>query len=86
MELLPQKHTAPPDFTVKDLVGYGRVPHKKWYARSSPEDEEIVRWAMEVTGTSHLAEKSIRACSGGEAQKGVDCHGIGAKTGNFVFG
>ncbi len=67
--VLPQKHTAPPDFTVKDLVGYGRVPHKKWYARSSPEDEEIVRWAMEVTGTSHLAEKSIRACSGGEAQR-----------------
>ena len=26
--VLPQKHTAPPDFTVRDLVGYGRMPIK----------------------------------------------------------
>jgi iron complex transport system ATP-binding protein len=28
-----------------------------------------VDWALEVTGTSHLAKKSIRACSGGEQQR-----------------
>ena len=67
--VLPQKHTAPPDFTVRDLVGYGRMPHQKWYERNSGEDDAIVDWALEVTGTSHLAKKSIRACSGGEQQR-----------------
>lgn len=67
--VLPQKHTAPPDFTVRDLVGYGRMPHQKWYERNSREDDAIVDWALEVTGTSHLAKKSIRACSGGEQQR-----------------
>ncbi len=67
--VLPQKHTAPPDFTVKDLIGYGRIPYQKWYEKNSSEDEEIIRWAMQVTGTEKLAEKSIRACSGGEAQR-----------------
>lgn len=67
--VLPQKHTAPSDFTVRDLVGYGRMPHQKWYERNSREDDAIVDWALEVTGTSHLAKKSIRACSGGEQQR-----------------
>ena len=67
--VLPQKHTAPPDFTVKDLIGYGRIPYQKWYEKNSSEDEEIIQWAMQVTGTEKLAEKSIRACSGGEAQR-----------------
>ena len=67
--VLPQKHTAPPDFTVRDLVGYGRMPHQKWYERNSREDDAIVDWALEVTGTSHLAKRSIRACSGGEQQR-----------------
>lgn len=25
--VLPQRHSAPPDFKVKDLVGYGRMPY-----------------------------------------------------------
>ena len=29
--VLPQRHCAPPDFKVRDLVGYGRVPYQKWY-------------------------------------------------------
>lgn len=67
--VLPQKHSAPPDFKVKDLVGYGRLPYQKWYEKHSQEDEKIITWAMEVTGIGDLGEKSINACSGGEAQR-----------------
>ena len=28
--VLPQIHSAPPDFQVKELVGYGRMPYQKW--------------------------------------------------------
>lgn len=67
--VLPQYHSAPPDFKVKDLVGYGRLPYQKWYKSNSDEDDKIIDWAMKVSGVYHLKEKSINACSGGEAQR-----------------
>ena len=67
--VLPQKHSAPPDFKVKDLVGYGRVPYQKWYEKNKAEDDKIVEWALKATGTWELRNKSINGCSGGEAQR-----------------
>lgn len=67
--VLPQIHSAPPDFQVKELVGYGRMPYQKWYERNSDEDKRIIDWAMKSTGVWHLREKSINECSGGEKQR-----------------
>ncbi len=67
--VLPQMHSAPPDFKVKELVSYGRVPYQKWHEQNSDKDNEIVAWAMDITGVSKLKDKSINACSGGEAQR-----------------
>lgn len=67
--VLPQKHSAPPDFKVKDLVGYGRMPHQKWYKENSESDEKIIDWAIDITGINNLKDKSINACSGGESQR-----------------
>ncbi len=67
--VLPQMHSAPPDFRVKELVSYGRVPYQKWHEQNSDKDNEIVQWAMEITGVDKLKDKSINACSGGEAQR-----------------
>ena len=67
--VLPQIHSAPPDFLVKDLVGYGRMPYQKWYQRNSEDDEKIVNWAMQSTGVWALKDKSIHECSGSESQR-----------------
>jgi iron complex transport system ATP-binding protein len=67
--VLPQIHTAPSDFRVKELVGYGRMPHQKMFAGKSAEDETIIQWAMEVTGTWKFRDKSIYEISGGESQR-----------------
>ena len=67
--VLPQIHSAPPDFLVKELVGYGRMPYQKWYQQNSDEDKKIVDWAMKCTGVWHLRNKSINQCSGGEMQR-----------------
>lgn len=67
--MLPQKHSAPPDFRVRDLVGYGRVPYQKWYSKNSAEDEKIIDWALQETGAWKLRHKLINECSGGEAQR-----------------
>ena len=67
--VLPQIHSAPPDFQVKDLVSYGRMPYQRWYERCNDEDQEIIDWAMKATGVWNLREKSINECSGGESQR-----------------
>ena len=67
--VLPQIHSAPPDFQVKELVSYGRMPYQKWYERCNDEDQKIIDWAMKSTGVWHLREKSINECSGGEKQR-----------------
>lgn len=67
--VLPQIHSAPPDFQVRELVGYGRMPYQKWYERSNEEDKRIVDWAMKATGVWPLRDKSIHECSGGESQR-----------------
>lgn len=67
--VLPQKHSAPPDFKVEELVSYGRMPHKKWYDTKPDYKDPIVQWAMECTNISHLKKKSINEISGGEAQR-----------------
>lgn len=67
--VLPQVHSAPPDFQVRELVGYGRMPYQKWYGKNRDEDDRIVDWAMKATGVWPLRDKSINQCSGGESQR-----------------
>lgn len=66
---LPQIHTAPADFRVKDLVSYGRMPFQKMLGGNKKEDMEIVEWAMEQTGVAQFRDKSIYEISGGETQR-----------------
>lgn len=67
--VLPQYHSAPSDFKVRDLVSYGRVPYQKWYENNTKYDEAVIDWALQITRTWELQNKSIHACSGGEAQR-----------------
>lgn len=67
--VLSQMQSAPPDFKVKELVSYGRIPHQKWFAGASNDDEKIIKWAMEATSIIQMAERCINHLSGGERQR-----------------
>ncbi len=69
ISVLPQRHSAPPDFKVEELVSYGRMPHKKWYDTRKDNNDPIVEWAMKATNVIKLRNKSIHEISGGEAQR-----------------
>ena len=56
------------NFSVMDYVLQGRFCHAE-NANYSVEDENIAKEAMEQTGISILAERSIHSLSGGEFQK-----------------
>lgn len=67
--VLPQIHSAPADFRVRELVSYGRMPHLKFLSRMGAKDEEIIDHSMKATNTYHLRDKSIHEISGGESQR-----------------
>lgn len=69
MCMLCQSNISPIDMTVKELVAYGRLPHKRWYERLSAADLEIVDWALQHTGLQDYKERTVISLSGGEAQR-----------------
>ena len=67
--ILPQTPIAPEGITVADLVGRGRYPHQGWLRQWREDDEAIVTWAMQLTGTLDLAGRSVDELSGGQRQR-----------------
>ncbi len=66
---LPQSPIVPNDFTVRDLVGYGRYPHLGWTGRLSKKDQEISEWAISETKLESLQHRHVSTLSGGERQR-----------------
>lgn len=67
--LLPQAPSAPEGLTVADLVARGRHPHQSWYRQWSADDKAAVDAALEMTGISDLAERTVDELSGGQRQR-----------------
>ncbi|MDN3024025.1 ABC transporter ATP-binding protein [Streptomyces sp. S.PB5] len=63
---LPQESSAEFDFTVAEVVGMGRLPHRD---RTASQDRELCAQAMARTGVGHLADRGFLALSGGERQR-----------------
>ena len=67
--ILPQQPVAPEGITVSDLVSRGRHPHQSWLRQFSSDDETAVAAALEATGTTDLADRSVDELSGGQRQR-----------------
>ena len=55
-------------FTVEEFVLMGRYPHLSPFTSYSKKDIKAVNSALELTGTSQLAERQLMTLSGGERQ------------------
>lgn len=68
--IVHQYNTAPNDLTVEKLVSYGRVPyHRIGKLRETEEEEEKIKWAMEITNTWKYKDKPVSTLSGGQKQR-----------------
>jgi len=57
------------DFTVREVVAMGRIPHTGRFARESHRDRAAIAHAMDLADVQWLGDRSIRAISGGERQR-----------------
>lgn len=69
LAILPQGPTAPEGLTVMQLVKQGRYPYQSWLRQWSREDEEAVTAALESTGLTELAGRTVDSLSGGQRQR-----------------
>lgn len=69
MAILPQEKFAPQDTTVRQLVFFGRFPHRNFFGGNSKKDFEAVENALNVTQMKKLENRKIISLSGGEKQR-----------------
>lgn len=67
--LLTQGRPTPSGLTVREVVDFGRYPHRTRWGRSDVDGGAAVDRALEVTGMSALGERSVEHLSGGQLQR-----------------
>ena len=69
VSIVQQYNTSSNDITVENLVAFGRTPHRKPMQAATQEDEQLIEWAMEVTGIVEYRDREISRLSGGQRQR-----------------
>ncbi|MFB7138854.1 ABC transporter ATP-binding protein [Gottfriedia sp. NPDC056225] len=69
LTMLPQIQNSELDLTIRELVSFGRNPHKGWFQKLDDEDEKIIDWALEVTNLQSFEFRFLQSLSGGERQR-----------------
>lgn len=69
LAILPQTHHSPAGMTVRDLVSYGRFPHRAMLRSTGEKDREAVDRALSLTGMEALQHREVSTLSGGERQR-----------------
>lgn len=69
LAFLPQQPSAPDEMTIAQLVRQGRFPHVGLFRSYDHKDEAAIEWALESTGLTRLANRTLQELSGGERQR-----------------
>jgi iron complex transport system ATP-binding protein len=67
--LLSQNRPVPGGVTVREVVGYGRHPHRPRWRGADDDGARAIAWAMDVTGVVGMADRPADELSGGELQR-----------------
>lgn len=67
--LLAQSRPTPAGLSVREVVEFGRHPHRGRWTRGDADGAAVVDHAMSVTGVSDLADRPVDRLSGGQLQR-----------------
>lgn len=67
--IVQQYNTASDDITVGNLVAFGRTPYKRMMQADTEEDENRIKWALEVTDLDGYRDREVSRLSGGQRQR-----------------
>ncbi|WP_347876205.1 ABC transporter ATP-binding protein [Arthrobacter agilis] len=67
--LLAQSRPVPGGLTVREVVTFGRHPHRSRWTGQDPRGTAAVEKALALTRTAELADRPVAALSGGQIQR-----------------
>ena len=67
--LFSQSRPAPQGLTVREVVAFGRHPHRRGFAGLDAKDRSAIDHAMAATGVDAMADRPVGELSGGEVQR-----------------
>ncbi|MGC3022318.1 ABC transporter ATP-binding protein [Brevibacterium sp. FAM 24630] len=67
--LLSQSRPHPRGVSVREVVTFGRHPHRKRFAGLTDADRSAIDRALTLTGTTDMADRPVDQLSGGELQR-----------------
>ncbi|MGJ1427725.1 ABC transporter ATP-binding protein [Clavibacter sepedonicus] len=67
--LLTQGRPTPGGLSVRDVVEFGRYPHRGRFGGADPEGRAAVDRALDLTGLAALADRGVDQLSGGQLQR-----------------
>jgi iron complex transport system ATP-binding protein len=67
--MLSQSRPHPSGLEVRDVVAYGRHPHRSRFSGFADADRTAIARALELTGLAEMADRPVDELSGGELQR-----------------
>ncbi|MFD5224252.1 ABC transporter ATP-binding protein [Microbacterium sp. NPDC058342] len=67
--MLSQSRPHPSGLEVRDVVAYGRHPHRGRFSGMTDADREAIAHALELTGLDAMVHRAVDELSGGELQR-----------------
>jgi iron-chelate-transporting ATPase len=67
--LLSQSRPDPSGLEIRDVVAFGRHPHRRRFAAMTDDDRRAIDAAMTLTGLDQMADRPVDQLSGGELQR-----------------
>jgi ferric hydroxamate transport system ATP-binding protein len=67
--LLSQSRPHPSGLAVRDVVAFGRHPHRRRFAPLADADRLAIDRALDLTGLAGMADRAVDRLSGGELQR-----------------
>ncbi|MCL5985902.1 MAG: ABC transporter ATP-binding protein [Actinobacteria bacterium] len=77
--IVPQEFTLDFDFSVEEVIEFGRNPHMKRFQTPSKDDRQTIEEAIETTHLGDLRSRPITALSGGEKQRVILAQALAQK-------
>ncbi|WP_255447145.1 ABC transporter ATP-binding protein [Schumannella soli] len=69
LTLLSQSRPAPSGLSVREVVEFGRHPHRGRFRSADPDGAAAVQEALELTGLTDIADAGVDELSGGQLQR-----------------
>lgn len=69
LAILAQSSEGQVELSVHDVVSFGRYPYQKGWHQLTKEDEQMIQWALGLTGLTDFARHMVATLSGGQRQR-----------------